>query len=443
MGSAGPVAGLTTEHLKSHLQKYRINYERSRQEFLQYYDQSVKRNLKRRRKNPKSDTTSMSIFPICPKRSKISEGSTGISDDSEEEDSDMEQSSVSESNVSQQQHHIAPRSVDGSMLHHKDTPKQHPSTANIYAPPSKPHAPHSIPPVSSMMGGRFGFMGNPMEYQTMLSNPAAAQYLRGVATNMILAPYGGQRKEVVVPNSNTLTQGNQRYPVGSANGSGTDNMVYDPQWSILSTFLSPHLSPMPGAPPNSVNTHSSASAAAAENMASSEPFALNEEPTDLQLQMHMAMQAQMNLHRQMLMRKVEVSQHIAGSGSSDSHGSFDQRWTEMENPSTQNNQSQQFASSHVPTGLLQNQQSSRFSSQDTSAVDRGNGVNLTTSKNSSSTPPSRASNESTLPSVATVSIANHESKTEEENPLDFYRWDRIDDLNVELEDEDLFGFLKS
>ena len=30
----------------------------------------------------------------------------------------------------------------------------------------------------------------------------------------------------------------------------------------------------------------------------------------------------------------------------------------------------------------------------------------------------------------------------DDDSLDFYRWDRID-LNVELDDDDLFGFLKS
>ncbi|KAG3003297.1 hypothetical protein PC121_g19199 [Phytophthora cactorum] len=33
MNKSNPESGLTTEHLKSHLQKYRINYQRSRQEF--------------------------------------------------------------------------------------------------------------------------------------------------------------------------------------------------------------------------------------------------------------------------------------------------------------------------------------------------------------------------------------------------------------------------
>ncbi|KUF81809.1 Two-component response regulator ARR1 [Phytophthora nicotianae] len=49
MNKSDPDSGLTTEHLKSHLQKYRINYERSREEFQRLCDREVKRDRKRRR----------------------------------------------------------------------------------------------------------------------------------------------------------------------------------------------------------------------------------------------------------------------------------------------------------------------------------------------------------------------------------------------------------
>ncbi|KAG2770353.1 hypothetical protein PC129_g15728 [Phytophthora cactorum] len=49
MNKSNPESGLTTEHLKSHLQKYRINYQRSRQEFQEICDREVKRDRKRRR----------------------------------------------------------------------------------------------------------------------------------------------------------------------------------------------------------------------------------------------------------------------------------------------------------------------------------------------------------------------------------------------------------
>merc|ERR1712146_454809 len=39
-------AGLNTEHLKSHLQKYRTNRERSRQEFRLYHEDFIKKVLR-------------------------------------------------------------------------------------------------------------------------------------------------------------------------------------------------------------------------------------------------------------------------------------------------------------------------------------------------------------------------------------------------------------
>ncbi|KAK1938861.1 hypothetical protein P3T76_008936 [Phytophthora citrophthora] len=50
MNQSDPDSGLTTEHLKSHLQKYRMNYERSRREFQELCDREVKRDRKRRRR---------------------------------------------------------------------------------------------------------------------------------------------------------------------------------------------------------------------------------------------------------------------------------------------------------------------------------------------------------------------------------------------------------
>jgi hypothetical protein len=60
-------AGLTTEHLKSHLQKYRLNYDKSRAEFLAFFDDSARRNGRRRRRTAKStESHTRFIFPIAP-----------------------------------------------------------------------------------------------------------------------------------------------------------------------------------------------------------------------------------------------------------------------------------------------------------------------------------------------------------------------------------------
>jgi len=54
MGNPACGAGLTTEHLKSHLQKYRLNYDRSRVEFLKFFDESVSESTKRQRRKGKT-----------------------------------------------------------------------------------------------------------------------------------------------------------------------------------------------------------------------------------------------------------------------------------------------------------------------------------------------------------------------------------------------------
>lgn len=61
MQASDPDSALTTEHLKSHLQKYRINYERSRREFQEICHREVKRNRKRRRREKSTGRTY--IFP--------------------------------------------------------------------------------------------------------------------------------------------------------------------------------------------------------------------------------------------------------------------------------------------------------------------------------------------------------------------------------------------
>jgi len=70
MGDAANCAGLTTEHLKSHLQKYRLNYERSKAEFLAMYDQAINDSAMKSHsfnedsKNKNHAGDSMKIFPI-------------------------------------------------------------------------------------------------------------------------------------------------------------------------------------------------------------------------------------------------------------------------------------------------------------------------------------------------------------------------------------------
>lgn len=516
MGSAGPTAGLTTEHLKSHLQKYRLNYERSRQEFLTYYDQSARRNMKRRRKNPKSEHNTMFVFPICPQSKR-----GGMESDSDAESMDEEapmvrvpsnQDMAVRNSASPSPHEHVHSSQMAAGLSRRKSFQESPHHALHAAQLDQPqlnertlHAHHQqgqfrqrqvatgprqqfrddLPSASrayeapnvSMFGTE-----QPMQFGSSFAPPKQAPIDVAMANNVRQAS-NNARFSTSEPPSSAPTAHNS---MSMAAGSVTPNeLQYDPQWSILSTLMSPHITGMSGA----------ASAPDATAQAGlSDGFSLNEEPTHLQLQMHMAMQAQMNLHRQMLMRKVEVSQHIINnsrdgsqSSRSTSDASFLQQWNNAASqghlpmPATQNmfvqsNQRIDPSATHFPNGgnqppapeQLRRSNSVRSeTSNPPEALPTNNAVgnpmaasvprerpSLPSSSMASfgSQVPSNAETASSVTSgLAPCSTAPSSSvpppppahaPTEEDPPLDLYRWDRID-LNMELEDDDLFGFLKS
>jgi hypothetical protein len=77
MKQSDPDSVLTTEHLKSHLQKYRVNYERSRREFQELCDQELKRTRKRRRRHEqqRSSVSDAYVFPTHRARFRGSDAS--------------------------------------------------------------------------------------------------------------------------------------------------------------------------------------------------------------------------------------------------------------------------------------------------------------------------------------------------------------------------------
>lgn len=111
MEAAGPNTGLTTEHLKSHLQKYRLNYDRSRAEFLEFYDQSHKRNHKRRRKNGSKpgEPNTMFVFPITHKKPR--KGASDDDDSDSDDAADDRDDAMSDSTLE----HVTPRSSSASL----------------------------------------------------------------------------------------------------------------------------------------------------------------------------------------------------------------------------------------------------------------------------------------------------------------------------------------
>ncbi|EEY56728.1 uncharacterized protein PITG_20803 [Phytophthora infestans T30-4] len=414
MEAAGPNSGLTTEHLKSHLQKYRLNYERSRMEFLEYYDRSAKRNLKRRRRQAQhrasgtgSEANTMFVFPISNSKRRKSRGSDSDSDDS---DSDTGDSNTNDSRMevdtkgrtTPQGRHESPavaanshaRSLNYSQLMQSaqqppildgnSHTRQHPPSTNERMMPVIPTtvstgmipiAPQHLPPA----------------YAAHLQRKQVSDHGRELAAAAAaVAAY--------------------RYPLGQlpvASGVAVIPELTDPQWSILNSLMSPQLAGMTGpVGEGGLLSHAGGtSEAMARGGSGADGFMLQEEPSDLQMQMHLAMQAQMNLHRQMLTRKVEVAQHLARHSSM---GSVDTN-------AVPGNRNRGF---NEPWCTIAPGTSEAIVVSTSEVVDSGGHI-----------------------AADSATGATTETKTDDDG-MDLYRWDRID-LNVELDDDDLFGFLKS
>jgi hypothetical protein len=215
-------AGVTTEHLKSHLQKYRLNYDKSRCEFLAFFDESARRNGRRRRRSAKStESHTRFIFPITPCPS------------------------------------------NDPSLNGQSSGTTPPHATSSRADAESPQSPTSVPFSYSQVGG--------LSPHTSFDR---ASLLRLAQHNAALA---------------FASQAASGYSPGD--GAPRADAVTDAQWRMLASLLSPQVDQANGA---SMPTG----------------FSLNDELSpDMQLQMHLAMQAQMNLHRQMLTRKVAVSQN--------------------------------------------------------------------------------------------------------------------------------------
>ncbi|RLN98933.1 hypothetical protein BBJ28_00016542 [Nothophytophthora sp. Chile5] len=384
MEAAGPNSGLTTEHLKSHLQKYRLNYERSRLEFLEFYDRSAKRNLKRRRRHAQhragggaGEANTMFVFPISNSKRHKGRDSDSDSDDS---DSDRERGDGNDNNDTNMEVDVR----RGKNPTHP-APQGHSGTFAAAEAQARSLGFSQLVQSAQSNSAAYDTSGNgrqpPQLSNDRLLTVATSVGMPSVATQHFPPDYAAASETQRTSSTDrdrelaaaAVAVAAYRYPlgqlpmagaVGGAPGSGGMPELTDPQWNILNSLMSPPLAGMSGlggegaifAHTPQVSTVPVTSEAMGRG--GSDTFMLQEEPSDLQMQMHLAMQAQMNLHRQMLTRKVEVSQHLARH----------------------------------------------------SRTEEGAGM-------------------------AT------ESKSDDDS-LDLYRWDRID-LNVELEDDDLFGFLKS
>lgn len=531
MGAAGPDSGLTTEHLKSHLQKYRLNYERSRAEFLEFYDHSAKKNLKRRRKNGNKpgEHNTMFVFPISHKKQKGA--ANGDSDDSDDSDEDgAGDTSMSDTTLE----HTTPRGSSagvalleraGSFTSMMQDPKD-PISAAVYAHRSQQQL------QNQMVSDRASYSNNNSNQSNGAPSTQAIQAAAYVANQRKASMAGNS-----ISNNSSVTVMNNRamaaaaaaaafqYPVGlpmsgasgsgdSGNAGGQLGELSDPQWNILTSLMSPHIAGMNGGGVMPTREGSM-------NDGGGDQFQLQDEPNDLQVQMHLAMQAQMNLHRQMLTRKVEVSQHLINSqrdGNNNNGGNnsnFGLAWggnaaaAQQQQQHHHQQQQQQQRQQYYHPDQQQQQQQQRAAAAAARQVLANSShhpqmqMNLAASAGVSQTPrPSLAPRTSNMAATTSASMSTALSANSslgmgntyaasgqrassaaghaiqpvdvvnallhdnngadgtlgfdkntvgpaaggppavDDDSLDLYRWDRID-LNVELDDDDLFGFLKS
>jgi len=269
-----------------------------------------------------------------------------------------------------------------------------------------------------------------------------------------------------------------RYPLAQPGG-GVPGMpeLMDPQWSILNSLMSPQLAGMTGPVGDGGVFPQAPQVPTSEAMArgSADGFMLQEEPTDLQMQMHLAMQAQMNIHRQMLTRKVEVAQHLARHSSmgsidtgavSNSRG-FTESWGSAQQLQQQQylqQQRQQQQRQQQERQQKQQQEQEHYQQQmDLLARPSLSAPPVTATPSAPTTaplappgaaPPASAamivstSAADSPPSAVAVTdssaIASLATEVKgDEDAMDLSRWDSLDQIVGVDDDDDLFSFLKS
>ncbi|TDH74078.1 uncharacterized protein CCR75_009396 [Bremia lactucae] len=463
MEAAGPNTGLTTEHLKSHLQKYRLNYERSRMEFLEFYDRSAKRNLKRRRCQAQqrsndacTENNTMFVFPITNSKRQKSRKSNSDSDASRS-DTDG-------------------RSQIGKRLS---------TIANCQVTPQKQRESPAAEASIHAQNMNYAQLMQNAQQQVLLDESTCVQQQSPIINARLMPivtapismgkmPIGlhhlppayaahAQRKQVYGHDCDLAAGavGTCRHSLGHASNS-TEPLgmaeLSDPQWNILNSLMSPQLAGITEPVEEGMFATSEAMAHASSNASGYNMF--QGQLIDLRLKMHLAMQAQMNLHRQMLTRKVEVAQHLACH---DSMGASVDAGTVPKNGSTSNPQ-RGFSNSWSNLQQLQqyqqldqHQQQQQYlqpmvlhSRPTLSTPEFATSVPGTASREPSNILVTAPLNGEAM-AVSTVITDGRsqgldsglaaDSKSDDDG-IDLYRWDRID-LNVGLDDDDLFGFLKS
>ncbi|KAF0698795.1 Aste57867_10584 [Aphanomyces stellatus] len=299
MGTPACMSGLTTEHLKSHLQKYRLNYDRSRVEFLKFFDESVSESTKQhKRKNKAMQPGAVtSLFPICPKKRKSSDDMDEPSSDDDEDGADQKVAKVVDATINitrqldvqsktlqmqkQFQEEIQQQLYEQALLQRQLQER----LAEVTVRKGESPLDAQLPPPITALTRTTSYNANPTTAAPAMGRP------RGGASNN---PLQDQITQLGQLDDHAKDRANMQwqYMLHNAGGGGGGP-----------NFLSPSLGA--GMDPSSGPTNS---------------FSLEQQNAS-HIQMQLAMQQQMRLHQQMLLRKVEVSQSSAGVSSANANNS--------------------------------------------------------------------------------------------------------------------------
>ncbi|OQR81572.1 hypothetical protein THRCLA_11609 [Thraustotheca clavata] len=292
MGNPATSSGLTTEHLKSHLQKYRLNYDRSRVEFLKFFDESVAESAKaqkRKGKNVQQGSIS-ALFPICPTSKKRKTSDDGEDDGSSEDEEDEKVAKV----VATTQNITRQLDVQAKTLH-MQAQFQEEIQQQLY---EQALLQRQLQERLSQVTMAKGITENALNAARAASRNTSNTHLPPHPTSQHKPVNTTNHRQQPTSSTNQfqhhLTALSQLGPSADPN----DNL----QWNLgLLQQSSAHSSPFTVSPSSRVASNSTVAPSAAPTMSLEQQNASH-------LQMQMAMQQQMYLHRQMLLRKVEVSQ---------------------------------------------------------------------------------------------------------------------------------------
>ncbi|KAH9114651.1 hypothetical protein LEN26_000133 [Aphanomyces euteiches] len=283
MGTPACMSGLTTEHLKSHLQKYRLNYDRSRVEFLKFFDESVNESNKQQKRKgkvmPQGAVTS--LFPIIPKRKRSSEDLDEASSDEDDGPDDKVSKVVAATTNITRQLDVQSKTLQMQAQFQEEIQQQLFEQAVLQRKLQEKLAEVTVRQGDSPLDNHLQQHPIAALAPTSLSRTTSFNSSTGAP-----APQMSSR-----PSTTSLQdQLNQlaQFPMLSTGG-------------FISPALTPGMDPTQQAPP----PHGTSG------------FSLDQQNASrIQMQLALGMQQQMRLHQQMLQRKVEVSQSSTSAGAS-------------------------------------------------------------------------------------------------------------------------------